>query len=74
MGQRAPAVEAIQRTHRREKRLLRNVLCRSGVADHNERRSIRAVPVAPEQLLQSLLRAALRLPHPRALAPVDLVD
>jgi hypothetical protein len=71
-AERPPPVEAIERAHRGEKRLLRDVLGCGGVVDDEQRGAVRARPVQPEELLEGANRAALRIAHERGFAPVDL--
>src|SRR5437868_1585098 len=69
-AERASAVEAVERAHRGEERLLRDVLGRGGVADDEQRRTVRARPVTPKELLERLRRAALSVTDERPLSPL----
>ena len=67
-AERPAAVEAVDRANRGEERLLGDVLRGGRVVDHEVRRPVRARPLAPEQLLERLGRAALGLAHETPLA------
>ena len=67
--ERAPAIEAVQRPHRRQEGLLRDVLGRRGIVDHQVRGPVSPRPMAPVELLERLLRAALCRPNPAPLPP-----
>ena len=69
-AERAPPVEPIECAHRGEERLLGDVLSRGRVADDEERRTVGARPVAAEELLERLGRAALRVPDEGTLTPL----
>ena len=51
-AERPPAVEAVERAHGCEKRLLRDVLRGGGVVDDEQRGAVGARPVQPEELLE----------------------
>ena len=61
-AERPPPVEAVERADRRDERLLGDVLGGRAVVDDQVRGAVGAAPVAPEQLLERLLGAPLRLP------------
>jgi hypothetical protein len=63
--QRAAQVKARQRAQRRQEGLLRDVLGRGAVAGDEQRGAVGAAPVAREELLDGVLRAALRGAHER---------
>jgi hypothetical protein len=67
--ERPPAVEAVDRAHRGEHRLLGDVLGRGSVLHDQERRPVRRVPVAPDQRLDRIGGAVPGLAFERGLVP-----
>ncbi len=68
-AERAAAVEAIERPHRRQERLLRDVLGRGLVVNDEIRRTVGQGPVAPVESLERLPGPPLRVLDPAALVP-----
>ncbi len=71
-AERAPAVEAVERAHGGQERLLCDVFRSRRVADDQQRGAIRARPVPAEQLLERGGRATLRVADERALLAIGL--